>query len=145
MESKGNNRKEEEEDQCISADEDEYSIFKRTIACHALYPILVESHLNCLKLSLGDNEDIESVAADIKLNSSVANQPDLDQFMEAYCMTLNKLREAMEEPQQESIAFIKNMHSQLAELMEIPSSTSLSQEVIDIKHMSGSIDEEKKN
>ncbi|CAA3017562.1 homeobox knotted-1-like 1 [Olea europaea subsp. europaea] len=135
MESKGNiNSKKEVEEYCIkkedeiSADEDEDSILiKRTIACHALYPILVESHLNCLKLCLGDNEDIDhSVADDTKLNSSVANRPDLDQFMEAYCMTLNRLKEAIKEPQQESMAFIESMHSQLKELMEDPSSSALS-------------------
>lgn len=35
---------------------------------------------------------------------------------EAYCLTLGKLKEAMEEPQVNSMAFINNMHSQLREL-----------------------------
>jgi Zn-dependent protease with chaperone function len=35
---------------------------------------------------------------------------------EAYCLALRKLKEAMEEPQQKSMAFINNMHSQLKEL-----------------------------
>jgi hypothetical protein len=35
---------------------------------------------------------------------------------ESYCLALRKLKEAMEEPQQKSMAFINNMHSQLKEL-----------------------------
>lgn len=37
-------------------------------------------------------------------------------IQEAYCLALSKLKEAMEEPQQKSMAFINNMHSQLREL-----------------------------
>ena len=37
-------------------------------------------------------------------------------MQEAYCFALSKLKEAMEEPQQETVAFINNMHLQLKEL-----------------------------
>lgn len=37
---------------------------------------------------------------------------------EAYCLALNKLKEAIEEPQMKSMAFINNMHSQLRELTD---------------------------
>lgn len=37
-------------------------------------------------------------------------------MQEAYCLALGKLKEAMEEPQQTSMAFISNMHLQLKEL-----------------------------
>ncbi|KAG6675990.1 hypothetical protein I3842_15G131900 [Carya illinoinensis] len=49
--------------------------------------------------------------------SSSATRSELDHFMEAYCLALRKLKEAMEEPQQTSMAFINDMHSQLQELM----------------------------
>lgn len=39
-------------------------------------------------------------------------------MQEAYCLALNKLKEAMEEPQQNSMAFINSMHSQLRELTQ---------------------------
>ncbi|KAL0429645.1 UNVERIFIED_CONTAM: hypothetical protein Sradi_0590500 [Sesamum radiatum] len=45
------------------------------------------------------------------------DQSELDQFMEAYCMALKKVKEVMEEPQQESMAFINYMYSQLEELL----------------------------
>ncbi|KAJ6359220.1 hypothetical protein OIU76_000857, partial [Salix suchowensis] len=49
-------------------------------------------------------------------NPSSLSQPELDSFMEAYCFALSKLKEAMEEPQQETAAFISSMHLQLKEL-----------------------------
>lgn len=45
-------------------------------------------------------------------------------MQEAYCVTLNQLKEAMEEPQQESMAFINLMYSQLDDLLlDIPSTS----------------------
>ncbi|KAH7529244.1 hypothetical protein FEM48_Zijuj05G0164000 [Ziziphus jujuba var. spinosa] len=49
-------------------------------------------------------------------NIATVRQPELDHFMEAYCFALGKLKEAIEEPQQKSMAFINNMHLQLSEL-----------------------------
>ncbi|XP_038679411.1 homeobox protein knotted-1-like 8 [Tripterygium wilfordii] len=43
-------------------------------------------------------------------------QSELDSFMEAYCSALRELKEALEQPQQETIAFINAMQSQLREL-----------------------------
>lgn len=40
-------------------------------------------------------------------------------MQEAYCVTLKKLKEEMEEPQQESLAFINHMYSQLDELLPV--------------------------
>lgn len=39
-------------------------------------------------------------------------------MQEAYCNTLKKLKEAMEEPQKESMEFVNYMHSQLKELTD---------------------------
>ncbi|KAI9174231.1 hypothetical protein LWI28_014302 [Acer negundo] len=49
-------------------------------------------------------------------STSIDTQSELDHFMEAYCKALSKLKEAMEEPQQETVAFINDMHSQLRDL-----------------------------
>jgi len=54
-------------------------------------------------------------------------------MQEAYCMALGKLKEAMVEPQQKSMAFINNMHSQLREITKPtlpapPSNTASSSE-----------------
>ncbi|KAK6127783.1 hypothetical protein DH2020_038492 [Rehmannia glutinosa] len=103
-------------------DEGLLSVLKKEIACHSLYGHLVESHLECLKMCLGHNmENIGNVIDPTTFvnnpNLLRANQSELDQFMEAYCMALNKVKEVIEEPQQESMAFINDMYSQLEELL----------------------------
>ncbi|KAJ0048008.1 hypothetical protein Pint_16858 [Pistacia integerrima] len=96
---------------------------KRRISSHPLYGLLMESHMGCLKLGsilsaerdedqdLNHKQDDES-----KPSNSLHNLSELDHFMEAYCLALGKLKEAMEEPQQETLAFLNTMHSQLREL-----------------------------
>ncbi|KAJ1438672.1 hypothetical protein SESBI_02937 [Sesbania bispinosa] len=59
-----------------------------------------------------------------KQNLGMFSQSELDLFMEAYCLALSKLKEAMEEPQQKSMAFINNMHSQLRELTKATTPSS---------------------
>ncbi|KAF5191589.1 hypothetical protein FRX31_018823 [Thalictrum thalictroides] len=48
--------------------------------------------------------------------TSVAELPDLDHFMEAYCRVLGEFKEAMKKPLYGTAAFINDMHSQLKEL-----------------------------
>ncbi|KAK4375780.1 hypothetical protein RND71_006457 [Anisodus tanguticus] len=129
-----------------AVEEDNEEELKRKISCHSLYDLLVETHLDCLKVCLGitEIEKIEKAEAKLsnykkpaishtmdqaklnnKFSSLTMDQPaELDNFMEAYCATLSKLKEAMEEPHLESIKFINHMYSQLSELMELPSSAS---------------------
>lgn len=54
-----------------------------------------------------------------------ANQGDEIKWraQEAYCSVLSKLREAVEEPQQETMAFIDDMHSQLEDMITTPPPT----------------------
>ncbi|XP_015078699.1 protein KNATM [Solanum pennellii] len=120
---------------------------KRKICCHSLYGLLVQTHLDCLKVCLGiteiDKIDQKTEEKSAKYNKAISHTMDhqtelnnkfssltmdqpaeLDNFMEAYCVALSKLKEAMEEPHLESIKFINHMYSQLSELMELPTSTS---------------------
>ncbi|NP_001278852.1 homeobox protein knotted-1-like 1-like [Solanum tuberosum] len=120
---------------------------KRKICCHSLYGLLVQTHLDCLKVCLGITEIdkidqkteeksskykkvishtmVHQAELNNKFSSLTMDQPaELDNFMEAYCVALSKLKEAMEEPHLESIKFINHMYSQLSELMELPTSTS---------------------
>ncbi|CAL5186699.1 unnamed protein product [Lathyrus oleraceus] len=119
--------------------EENSEILKRRISNHPLYEFLVEAHLDCLKVGDISNLEIEKKdkkKAMKKQNLDMLSQSELDLFMEAYCLALNKLKEAMEEPQQNSMAFINNMHSQLRELTQAtttapndsPATTSSSEE-----------------
>ncbi|XP_048330095.2 homeobox protein knotted-1-like 1 [Ziziphus jujuba] len=100
---------------------DENEILKRRISNHPLYGLLLETHLDCLKVGGVSDEFQSNETAYLKQhetnpNIATVRQPELDHFMEAYCFALGKLKEAIEEPQQKSMAFINNMHLQLSEL-----------------------------
>ncbi|KAE8712486.1 NAD-dependent dihydropyrimidine dehydrogenase subunit PreA-like [Hibiscus syriacus] len=122
-------------------DSDDVELLKTRISSHPLYGRLVENHLNCLKLftvppttfgqvggigiggrnSKGNQRQAEHYDSSNSMKKNTCssmqlNQSDLDLFMEGYCSALSKLKEAMEEPQLESIAFINGMHSQLRNL-----------------------------
>ncbi|KAF1886272.1 hypothetical protein Lal_00045502 [Lupinus albus] len=128
--------KEEELEQEKEGDQESNDILKRRISSHPLYGLLVEAHLECLKV--GEISNLDSVLkidhqmqSMKKQNLGMFSQTELDLFMikvalrsliayfifiEAYCMSLGQLKEAIEEPQKKSMAFINNMHSQLREL-----------------------------
>ncbi|KAK8599611.1 hypothetical protein V6N13_077526 [Hibiscus sabdariffa] len=119
----------EEEEEAVESDDVE--LLKTRISSHPLYGKLVENHLNCLMVSgignggrnsKGNQRQAENYNSsnNIKKNtcssSMQLSQSELDLFMEGYCSALSKLKEAMEEPQLESIAFINGMRSQLRDL-----------------------------
>ncbi|XP_027359458.1 protein KNATM [Abrus precatorius] len=116
-----------EDHQQQQQEEENNEILKRRISSHPLYGLLVEAHLDCLKvgdISNLDNElKMDQMQATKKQNLGMFSQSELDLFMEAYCLALGKLKEAMEEPQQKSMTFINNMHSQLRELTKATMAT----------------------
>ncbi|XP_019465316.1 PREDICTED: homeobox protein knotted-1-like 1, partial [Lupinus angustifolius] len=112
---------EEEEQEEGDQEEENNEILERRISSHPLCGLLVETHLECLKVGDISNLDSElkinhQMQAMKKQNLEMFSQSQLDLFMEAYCLALSQLKEAMEELQKKSMAFINNMHSQLREL-----------------------------
>ncbi|XP_034908450.1 homeobox protein knotted-1-like 12 [Populus alba] len=107
-------------DDDLLVDTAEAEALKKRISSHPLYGLLVQTHIDCLKVgTIGDVDRIPRVRPNLSCqfpNPSSLSQPELDSFMEAYCFALSKLKEAMEEPQQETVAFINSMHLQLKEL-----------------------------
>ncbi|KAG6753811.1 hypothetical protein POTOM_041810 [Populus tomentosa] len=98
-------------DDDLLVDTAEAEALKKRISSHPLYGLLVGT--------IGDVDRIPRVRPNLSCqfpNPSSLSQPELDSFMEAYCFALSKLKEAMEEPQQETVAFINSMHLQLKEL-----------------------------
>ncbi|KAE8726570.1 Frataxin-like protein [Hibiscus syriacus] len=127
------NKSEDHHQEEEAGDSDDVELLKTRISSHPLYGRLVQNHLNCLKVGGIDNSgtsskgnqrqtELYNSSNNIKKNpcssSMHLNQSDLDLFMEGYCWALAKLKEAMEEPQLETIAFINGMHSQLRDLTE---------------------------
>ncbi|PSR88108.1 Homeobox protein knotted-1-like [Actinidia chinensis var. chinensis] len=105
----------------VALEEDE-EMLKKRITGHPLYGLLLHTHLNCLKVGLGDIGEFDiTIALDEadnhnKLNATNARSSDLDEFMEFYCMALSKLKEAMEKPLKETETFVDAVHLQLSEL-----------------------------
>ncbi|KAJ4710108.1 Homeobox protein knotted-1-like 1 [Melia azedarach] len=101
-------------------EDDGEEILKRRISSHPLYGQLIETHLNCLKVGLGEiGEVAENLnQPDLNLLPKIPTSSELDRFMEAYCFTLKKLKEALEEPLKETSSFIEEMYIQLKELCE---------------------------
>ncbi|KAL6295276.1 hypothetical protein ACE6H2_003418 [Prunus campanulata] len=107
----------------VVGEELEPEVLKRTISGHPLYGLLMENHINCLKVGLGENigevgvTSTEKDNANTKLKAAaIPTSSDLDQFMEAYCDALNKLKEAIEDPIKETTSFITDMYAQLEDL-----------------------------
>ncbi|KAG7028461.1 Homeobox protein knotted-1-like 2 [Cucurbita argyrosperma subsp. argyrosperma] len=110
--------KHEEEDDGVDGE-----MLRRRISSHPLYGLLLETHLNCLKVGGIGELDRGYLAMDLMEHReneirclNTLNQSELDRFMESYCYALSKLKEAMEESQLKSMAFINSMNSQLREL-----------------------------
>ncbi|KAL5122969.1 Homeobox protein knotted-1-like 6 [Glycine soja] len=101
-------------------------VLKKIIATHPLYEVLIQSHISCLKVGLIEAGEFDATSdAWKKLVNSKSkatpspNTSELDHFMEAYCMALSKLQEAIEEPTKETNAFIRATYLQLKELNEL--------------------------
>ncbi|RDX98321.1 Homeobox protein knotted-1-like 1, partial [Mucuna pruriens] len=101
-------------------------VLKKIIATHPLYGVLIQSHINCLKVGLSEAGEFDATSdawkklVDSKSKATPSpNTSELDHFMEAYCMALSKLKEAIEEPTKETNAFIRATYVELKELNEL--------------------------
>ncbi|CAM0876473.1 unnamed protein product [Alopecurus aequalis] len=94
---------------------------KAKIMAHPLYPPLLASYLDCQKVGAPPEvmDRLSAVAA--KLDAAQGRRqheppradPELDQFMEAYCNMLVKYREELARPIQEATEFFKSVETQL--------------------------------
>ncbi|WJX16786.1 hypothetical protein P8452_06775 [Trifolium repens] len=104
--------------------ENDEEILKKIVASHPLFEVMIESHINCLKVGSEDGGiDIISDAwkklVNTKSKAAISpNTSELDHFMEAYCMALSNLKEVIEEPTKEAKSFINATYIQLQELNE---------------------------
>ncbi|KAH0990896.1 hypothetical protein GBA52_002379 [Prunus armeniaca] len=75
--------------------------------------------VNYCQVGLGENIGeigVTGTEKDKLKATAIPTSSDLDQFMEAYCDALNKLKEAMEDPIKETTSFITDMYAQLEDL-----------------------------
>ncbi|GAB2293721.1 Homeotic protein knotted-1 [Dionaea muscipula] len=97
---------------------------KGKIIAHPRYSHLLQAYLDCQKVGAPPEVASRLAAAwqefEMKQRSTfqahcrdASKDPELDQFMEAYCNMLVKYREELARPTQEAIDFMKRMESQL--------------------------------
>ncbi|XP_047160021.1 homeobox protein knotted-1-like 7 [Vigna umbellata] len=128
----------------IAAGKENEELLKKIIATHPLYEVLIQSHINCLKkktqaiaksfhfsitvvtymvglseAEVFDDDELKKLMNSKSKLAPGANTSELDHFMEAYCMALSKLKEAIEEPTKETNAFIRATYHELKQLEEV--------------------------
>ncbi|ESW25203.1 hypothetical protein PHAVU_003G016200 [Phaseolus vulgaris] len=111
----------------IASPKQNEELLKNIIATHPLYQLLIQSHINCFKVGLSEGEEFDATSGEalkkvVNSKSKAAPTPntsELDHFMEAYCMALSKLKEAIEEPTKETNAFIRATYHELKQLDEV--------------------------
>ncbi|KAK2431207.1 homeobox protein knotted-1 [Trifolium repens] len=96
------------------------------IMAHPLFPRLLSSYLNCLKVgappevvaSLEEScarcEAVNGTSG--RRSSCIGEDPGLDQFMEAYCEMLIKYEQELTKPFKEAMLFLSRIESQLKAL-----------------------------
>ncbi|CAA0394051.1 KNOX2 [Arabidopsis suecica] len=103
---------------------------KAKIIAHPHYSTLLQAYLDCQKIGAPPDvvDRITAARQDFEARqqrstpsvSASSRDPELDQFMEAYCDMLVKYREELTRPIQEAMEFIRRIESQLSMLCQSP-------------------------
>ncbi|XP_042438126.1 homeobox protein knotted-1-like 1 [Zingiber officinale] len=111
-----------------AAGSDLTDMLKAQIASHPRYPALLSAYLDCRKVGAPPEvatllEDIESGRrAGSTSAGEIGADPELDEFMESYCLVLLCYKENLSKPFEEASSFLNHISAQLATLC--PSSSS---------------------
>ncbi|KAB1202105.1 Homeobox protein knotted-1-like 1 [Morella rubra] len=96
-------------------------LIKTQIANHPLYPNLVSAYIECQKV--GAPRETSSFLEEISREHYLLNacfeigaNPELDEFMEAYCKALYRYKEELSRPFDEATTFLSGIESQLNNL-----------------------------
>ncbi|CAL9240175.1 unnamed protein product [Arabidopsis halleri] len=112
------------------------SVIKSKIACHPLYPQLLQTYIDCQKV--GAPMEIACILEEIQQENHVykrdvaplscfGDDPELDEFMETYCDILVKYKTDLARPFDEATTFINKIEMQLQNLCTGPAyATALS-------------------
>ncbi|XP_023643870.1 homeobox protein knotted-1-like 2 isoform X2 [Capsella rubella] len=112
----------------IRKPEDNFSLglIKSKIACHPLYPRLLQTYIDCQKV--GAPMEITCILEEIQRENDVykkrdatlmacfGDDPDLDEFMETYCDILVKYKSDLARPFDEATNFLNKIETQLQNL-----------------------------
>lgn len=110
-------------DSSCSCKPNEADAMKSKIIAHVHYPRLVAAYIDCQKV--GAPPDVVSELDELSQKCqaqhcvatiSIGADPELDQFMEAYCEMFIKYQEELTKPFKEAMAFLKKIENQLGSL-----------------------------
>ncbi|KAK9097088.1 hypothetical protein Sjap_022585 [Stephania japonica] len=106
---------------------------KAKIIAHPQYPNLLDAYMDCQKVGAPPEvvNRLTAVRRELEMrnkspvtsrssSSDGQTDPELDQFMEAYCDMLVKYREELARPLQEAMGFMRRIESQLRTLTDGP-------------------------
>ncbi|PIA25029.1 hypothetical protein AQUCO_13300021v1 [Aquilegia coerulea] len=110
---------------------DNLDVIKAKIITHPQYSNLLEAYMDCQKvgapaevvnrLTAVRSEFETNQKANLKMNyTSAHGDPELDQFMEAYCDMLAKYREELTRPLHEAMEFMRRIEEQLKSISNEP-------------------------
>ncbi|CAH2066582.1 unnamed protein product [Thlaspi arvense] len=108
-------------------------VIKSKIACHPLYPRLLQTYIDCQKV--GAPMEIACLLEDIQRENDVYKRdvaplscfgadPELDEFMETYCDILVKYKSDLARPFDEATTFLNKIEMQLQNLCTGPASSA---------------------
>ncbi|KAJ0980367.1 hypothetical protein J5N97_008622 [Dioscorea zingiberensis] len=94
---------------------------KAKIISHPQYSALLSAYLDCQKVGappemVAKMEERQRAVASCRHDTATITDPELDQFMEAYCDMLGKYRDEISRPIQEAMDFLKRAESQLSSI-----------------------------
>ncbi|XP_008444355.2 homeobox protein knotted-1-like 6 [Cucumis melo] len=117
-------------------EEDVLSVTKAKIVSHPIYPRLLHAYIDCQKV--GAPPEIACLLEEIRRENDSHEQnaistcfgadPELDEFMEAYCDMLMKYKSDLSRPFHEAFSFLNNIQLQLCNLGAGASTTTPSNE-----------------
>lgn len=113
----------------LEEEEHERSVIKSKIVSHPQYSNLLEAYMDCQKVGASAEivnrltavrREFEAHQKATMATTIAQRDPELDQFMEAYCNMLVKYREELTRPLQEAVEFMKRIEAQLKSLSNDP-------------------------
>ncbi|XP_057952297.1 homeobox protein knotted-1-like 6 [Malania oleifera] len=107
------------------SEEEISSAIRAKIASHPLYPKLIQAYVDCQKV--GAPPEMACLLEDIQRESDLSRRitavssclgadPELDEFMEAYCDVLVKYKSDLSRPFDEASTFLNNIQTELNNL-----------------------------
>ncbi|KAG8052037.1 hypothetical protein GUJ93_ZPchr0001g32543 [Zizania palustris] len=123
-------------------------LMKAQIAAHPRYPSLLSAYIECRKVGAPPEVAslLEEIGRERRTGAGCAGEigvdPELDEFMEAYCRVLVRYKEELSRPFDEAASFLSSIETQLSNLCSGGGSSSPPATATHADELVGSSDEE---